>query len=367
MSMESVCRTLKSGELPAENVATYVASFHGRPTITVPQFGNVIRIKTFVVSNFLKSLHGFSLAVKTYQALPSCTISLQLISRPLHRAHWVPAFETHRLTRQEKFCCISMLESGSYNIPPQVLDDVIAISSRNNIFVSELLLQDPYSLKRRDDIKCVVGNVGRTGMVLIVAPPAPRVLEAQLDDFRLVTHAPSDGKRENSFQSTTGHLRFTEFEMALDVGNRGAVDKDLRLVETLVQIFERDKWIADLDILPLFRPGNDQVRRNGIQCTGCGKSKTLPTWLKVIDNWEELLDAPGGMGTLTVRVFGADSNWLARMAAASICLQKGFRIVINPPREVCWHCCCRKKVGWTADTITRTCRAAHLAQREVNS
>jgi hypothetical protein len=108
-------------------------------------------------------------------------------------------------------------------------------------------------------------------MVLMVAPHAPRVREVQLDNFRLVNHAPFDGKCENNFQSTTGHLRFTEFEMAFDVGDRGAVDKDLCLVETLVQVFERDKWIADLDVLPLFRAGNEHVRRKFIPCTGCGQ------------------------------------------------------------------------------------------------
>jgi hypothetical protein len=161
-----------------------------------------------------------------------------------------------------------MFESGSYNIDPSDLNEVIAISSLNSIFVSNIPLEDPFGIGHVDDITRVVGNVGKTGMVLMVAPHEPRIRKVELDEFRLVTHAPFNGKAEDSFKSTFGHLRFTEFEMAFNVGERGAIDKDLSLVETLSQVFERERWVADIDVLPLFQPHNDLIRRSQIKCAG---------------------------------------------------------------------------------------------------
>ncbi|KAF2247598.1 hypothetical protein BU26DRAFT_520702 [Trematosphaeria pertusa] len=250
-----------------------------------------------------------------------------------------------------------MFESGSYNIRPEELKDVIAISSRNSIFVSRLLLDDPASLEHINDISRVVGNVGKTGMILMVAPQAPRLRKAGLDDFRLVTHAPFDWKLEDSFKATSLHLRFTEFEMAFNIGERGAIDKDLSLVETLVQVYERDRWVADIDVLPLFNPSNDLIRRNQVSCAGCSNHHNLPHRLLSVDNWEELLDVPEGLGKSNIGVVRAYDNWLARLAAACVSVQKGYRTVINPTKAVCWHCACRKKWGWRQDTILRSSKA----------
>jgi hypothetical protein len=198
-------------------------------------------------------------------------------------------------------------------------------------------------------------------MVLMVAPQAPRLCKVDLNNFRLVSHTPFDGKSEDSFKSTSLHLRFTEFEMAFDVGQRGAIDKDLCLVETLIQVYDRDKWIGDIDVLPLFDQNNDAVRRNNITCRGCSSASQtfdIPSWLVSIDNWEELLDAPKDLGKLNVAVFRAYDNWIARLAAACISMQKGFRIVINPADKVCWGCCCRRKWGWTKGTLSLSRRAA---------
>jgi hypothetical protein len=356
--VQEVTDALRSGRMHAPSVANYLRQVYTSTRISVPVFHKDLHIKVFDVSVFLRSLHTFSLAARVYQGLPGSTISLQLISTPLSTASWTTDLETRSLTRQETFACIAMLESGAYNIDPRDLNDVIAISSRNSIFVSQLLLQDPFTLDHVDGVSRVVGNVGRTGMILMVAPHVPRIRNSDLNDFRLVTHAPFDGKKEDSFNSTTGHLRFTEFEMAFNVGDRGAIDKDLCLVETLVQVFERDKWVGDIDVLPLFRDGNDLVRRNPVRCSGCSNNRKIPRYMVTMDNWEEILDVPEGLGRQSVAVFRAHDNWFARLAAASMCLQKGFRIVINPTNDVCWHCSCRKRWGWNHSTILESCRAS---------
>jgi hypothetical protein len=192
-------------------------------------------VRKFIVEHYFRSLRALALATKTYRDLPGLTINLGVISLPLHDARWLPPAGIQRLNRQQKFACIAIFESGTYNIVPAALDDVIAISSRNSIFASSLLHHDPSLIDHKDDITRVVGNVGKTGMVLMVAPQAPRLRKVDLNNFRLVSHTPFDGKSEDSFKSTSLHLRFTEFEMAFDVGQRGAIDKDLCLVETLIR------------------------------------------------------------------------------------------------------------------------------------
>jgi hypothetical protein len=360
-TLEQVTQAIISSQLPAKSLVNYFISLRHGNQITVPTFRKGLVVKTFTVEPYLRSLRALSLATRTYEDLPGSTISLGIISTPLHDALWLPPIGEQRLNRQQKFACIAMFESGTYNIEPTALDDVIAISSRNSIFASKLLHHDPSSIEHVDDITRVIGNVGKTGMVLMVAPQAPRLRKIDLNNFRLVSHAPFDGKSEDSFQSTSLHLRFTEFEMAFDIGQRGAIDKDLCLVETLIQVYDRDEWIADIDVLPLFRKNNDAIRRNTITCKGCSlasQTTEIPSSLVSIDNWEELLDAPKGLGKLNVAVFRAHDNWIARLAAACISLQRGFRIVINPVDKVCWSCCCRKKWGWSRETLVLSRHAA---------
>jgi len=358
-SIKEVTEMLESETISPNSLLEYLNSLYQVKQIDLPTFGRDITITTYDVGRYLRSLHAVSLATETYSDLPGSTISLQLIYLPLHEAKWLPYSRTQSLTRQQKFACIAMFESGSYNVEPGDLIDVIAVSSRNSIFVSRLLLEDPSSLEQMESITRVVGNVGRTGMVFMVVPPTPRLRKVELDDYRLVTHAPFDGKRENSFQATSLHLRFTEFEMPFNVGQRGAIDKDLCLVETLVQVFDREKWVADLDILPLFDKFTDLIRRNNVKCTGCSTSRGIPRPLRSIDNWEELLDTGDSLGTLEVGVLRANDNWLARLAAACVSLQKGYRTVINPPWEVCWHCSCRQDWSWEPDIVLNQQTKSH--------
>jgi hypothetical protein len=356
ISVPEVCATLRSDRISGQSLIEYLEFLYNQP-VAIPTFRKDLRITSFHATNYFEPLHGLSLATKAYRELPGATISLHLISTPLNKAHWIPDFKKRHLSRQEKLACIAMLESGSYNIHPGDLNDVIAISARNSIFVSRLLVNDPFALDHVDDVKRVVGNVGRTGMVLMFAPQAPRIRKSDLQEWKCVMHAPFDGKLENSFSSTSLHLRFTEFEMAYNIGNRGAIDKDLCFVETLIEVYERDKWVADIDVLPLFQSDNDFVRRNTISCRGCSKEKKLPRELMSFDHWEELLDVPEGLGKNHVGVIRAHDNWLARLAAACVCLQRDFRIVLNPTQEVCWHCCCRKKWGWSRDTVLKSAKA----------
>jgi hypothetical protein len=59
---------------------------------------------------------------------------------------------------------------GSSNIEPDDLQEVMAISSDNSIFVAAALLSDPHAVVASRDLRYIVGNVGFSGLNLMVAP-----------------------------------------------------------------------------------------------------------------------------------------------------------------------------------------------------
>lgn len=305
-TIDQVISSLKTGQISPRNIVRYLATIQEGDIIGTPTFRKGLEIHRFTDQSLFDSLHALSLATQTFADLPGATINLKIISTPLHQSLWLPPQGVRFLSRGQKFACIAVFESGLYNIDPIVMKDVIAISSRNSIFASALLHNDPGSLDHVSDVRRVVGNVGKTGMVLMVAPQAPRTKGVNLNEFRLVCHNPFNGKSEDSFRSTSLHLTFTEFELPVDVGERGAIDKDLCSVETLIQVYNRDQWIADIDVLPVSQNDNDAVRRNTVKCTGF--SPTIPSILVSIDNWEELLDVPKDLGKLRVAVVRAHDN-----------------------------------------------------------
>ena len=58
----------------------------------------------------------------------------------------------------------------------------------------------------------------------------------------------STEKLEDSFQATSLHLAFAEYEIPLRV-SVGAVDAEAAMLETLVSVYDRERWVADIDVL----------------------------------------------------------------------------------------------------------------------
>lgn len=129
-----------------------------------------------------------------------------------------------------------------------------------------------------------------------------------LNELRLVCNNPFDGKSENNFRNTSVHLKSTEFELPVDVEERGAVEKDLCFVETPIQVYDMNRWIANINVLSALQNGNDAVRRNTMSFTGC--STIIPSVNVSIDNWEGLLEVPRGLGKLGVVVVRANDSTL---------------------------------------------------------
>ena len=304
-------------------------------------------------SNFVKSLIGLGMIAQLHTSIGPATISTSIIQSPLHEARWLEGGTTRLVAGHEdhlppvnslegtqfttygaKFACLAMLELGAKcNIDPEALDHVIAMSSGNSIYVARPLLQDPSEQDDQRAIKRIIGNVGRPGITMMIPPPQPRIRPLS-DSWLLVQHAAYDGKLEDSFHNTSLHLSFTTYELPLATRRDGGVDAEVMLVESLVSVYDRGNKVADLDVLgSLSKPLLQRLD----ECA-CSQraSKQLRTRLISIDNWEELLDSPNHCEK--AGVVRAHGNWIARLAATCISIQKRYRTVLVSKPPVCSTC-----------------------------
>ena len=353
-TISQVTDDLTSRRFPPHAVLSLFTRLSREGTIRLPVMDKTLSIRTYDMQYHCRSLRALALAQQTYSTLHGATVSLGILSRPLYKSYWVPQEpqSSSALTRQQKFACITMLESGSYDLRPSELQDVFAISCRNTIYVSKVLLCDPFDTGHADEVVRVVGNVGRTGIAMMVAPPLPRIRPVDLSQWRQISHSSFSGKAEDCFRSTSAHLSFTEYEIPYDIGDRGGIDNDLCIVETLVSVHDRGKWVADLDVLALFAastPRYHRLRRYAAphHCKHSKKSMRASRRLTAIDNWEEFLDLPDDLGAEQIGVVRAHNNGLARLAAACVSIQRNLRTVILPVEGVCWECCCKQRWAWT--------------------
>jgi len=119
---------------------------------------------------------------------------------------------------------------------------------------------------------------------------------------------------------------------------KGGVNPELTIAESIVALYDHDAWVADLDILGSL----EKVSR--LQ-SGYGKERhkkrarltRKTTWISV-DNWDELFDQPNSAKGNSVDILRAHGNWLARWAATALSVQKEYRTVILPQKELCQYC-----------------------------
>jgi hypothetical protein len=241
-------------------------------------------------------------------------------------------------SRPEAFALVAAFDSGGLEIDPANFEDVIAISSGGNLYVSDTLLNDPVSAS--EGIRVLVGNVGKPGMALLLSPSEPEVMTPDADTWEMVNHHDFDGRWEDNFQSTSLHLKLTGYEHYLNVGQHRSRYKEVLLAEAVVSVHSRGEWVVDLSILSIYKEGSfgknwltqrllpwtcehSQEQKN--DCSDFGQ-------LTSIDNWPELLDRPPN--TSVVRAKG---NWDARLAlSAEICMRDDDVIIASG--EICWAC-----------------------------
>jgi hypothetical protein len=212
------------------------------------------------------------------------------------------------------------------------MSGVLAISSGNSLYIARYLLQDPCEGPESAMVERVVGNLGKSGMAMLISPERPRVRAAS-HDYSLVNHHSFDGSEEDCFQHTSLHMSFTEWQLPIDVGSRGIRDVEAYYVEAAIGVYDGKEWVADVDILEVFRHKLSRIipkckfRHN----TALPKEELCK--FVAIDSWEELLDSPPEIG-----IVRAHKNWQARLASAALSIQLGHETRILPD-QVCWACC----------------------------
>ncbi|KAJ5937291.1 hypothetical protein N7454_004946 [Penicillium verhagenii] len=246
---------------------------------------------------------------------------------------------------------------GPFHLTRKKLDEVMAISSNDSLFIAGPMICTPSEQPPSNEIHRVTGNIGQGGIALLISPAEPRVRENANDAWNLCNHDPWDGKFLDCFGGTSLHLSYTGYNIPIDVGLQGAQDWEIYLLESVVSVHERGEWVADLDILralqsPLLvrhaEPAENVTNLDGASLPGdmshsklCKKhtahedeahQKYEPNDLVTLQNWQEFLNRPQGSVILL-----ANSNWQAQLAAAAITVAQGqYAYVIK--EDSCSYC-----------------------------
>ena len=285
---------------------------------------------------------------RLYFTMPRASISLTAFKKPLANYRWstllriLSADVLNPEWRSAAFACIGMLESDGFDIDPCGLKDVMAMAVGESIYVAAPLIEDPMANFTVSPIRRILGNVGRSGISLLHPPSQPRVARNDNGLWHLINHSPWDGRYEDSFASTSVHLSFTGSDMPMNVGSRGLRDVEVTLLETLISVFDKDQWIADLDVLSMFRKpyfkkaidcAHGQPTERGVNPLEQRSGSSAMPFVVTIDNWAEYLDLP----YLELGIFRARGNWQARLAAAAIASNKKFHVVVQNS-DLCAEC-----------------------------
>ena len=293
---------------------------------------------TAVSHRFTSSLRALDVAGRIYEHLPDAKIDIQVCLRSLHASRYALRLQTEILrtgTEQQSisdmarvslklaFSCVILFQTGSVNVDPEYLNGAMAISHSDSIFAAQSILVDPSHLDTISPIRHIIGNIGKPGLVILMPPQTPGVRERSPGDWRVVNHAPFDGKYENNFGSTSLNLAFTGYTLAIDVGERGSLTHEAHIVETVISVYDAGEWVADLDVLKAI----SQYEHGWTDHAHTGTKITLPP-LVSIDNWQEILDNPES--SAVVRACG---NEQARLAIATVASQLGYQFRIIAPGD----------------------------------
>jgi hypothetical protein len=208
----------------------------------------------------------------------------------------------------------------------------MAISAEDSLYIAAPLLCDPATVLEPYELRRVMGNIGRAGLALLIPPQTPNIRKGELEQWNLVNHDAFDGKMENCFTSTSLHLGFSGYERPMLTQQHGGRFIESFFIETKLSVYDRGKWVADLDILkaldhpelyPLVQQPHCEIKPAGHK----------PDFdVTAIDSWEELIEPPPGAG-----VVRAHGNWQARLAATAISIMLGYRTILFHGHG-CWGC-----------------------------
>ncbi|KAG8677567.1 hypothetical protein FPOAC1_003591 [Fusarium poae] len=195
---------------------------------------------------------------------------------------------------------------------------------------------DPWGSPEAYELKRFTGNVGRSGVTLLVPPKASMVMEREETSWRLMSSSGFDGTSQNYFPKTSMHLSFTEYYVPLvQSGDVQEQSSQVFLLESVVSVHDSERWIGDVDVLKcLASPFLVYTVDNG-----CHRQHSNRHFRGVssLETWDDVLDPPPGEC-----VIRAQGSWLARLAIVTIFIEargepNGERIAILS-NDTCWEC-----------------------------
>jgi hypothetical protein len=226
----------------------------------------------FTVKHQITRLKACAKMADIYKLLPGSTISTLVLDQTLNKSRWIPGEarlgdSRYPLTLAEAFACIAMFESGTCNLDPNNLSEAFAMSSGNSLYIAGSLLCDPSEQAGPSEIRRVVGNIGRAGITFLIAPPEVKHRRPDPEKWMEINHNVFDGIFEDHFQQTSLHLSFTQYEISLitEDNPRHIIDRAVKLVETLVSVYDSGTWFGEIDILDSFRKGISYVTCSAAQ------------------------------------------------------------------------------------------------------
>ncbi|OQV00936.1 hypothetical protein CLAIMM_06370 [Cladophialophora immunda] len=296
--------------------------------------------RSYFSSSTFESLHYLGLMSQLYAQFPSATFPIKIVEKQFNLAEvWEESascgcVHLEDLSMQEALQAICVMEAGGVAHSHFRLNRAFAIAAGNSIFVAESLLSEPSRHPPGYAIRRIVGNLGLPGVSILVSPESARVKE-KTRDFRAIEHAPYNYRREDNFGATSLHLSLTEWKVPLAFPSDGIgnIDQDIFLVEAVVSVYDRGRWYGDIDILG----GLKRLKICPISAHCECRRKQARSQLEIIsiDNFDEILDPPDGVG-----IFRAHENWSARLAGVCIAKQMlgAERVWIAGNDEICWNC-----------------------------
>ncbi|KAM0229322.1 hypothetical protein ACHAPO_010102 [Fusarium lateritium] len=228
------------------------------------------------------TLKALAMAHKIYRTLPDAVISTRSLESPLYEAKWVE----------------SLISTTAYMIKAK-----------------PLLACDPWDSPEAHELKRFTGNVGRSGVTLLVPPKTSMVMEREETSWRLMSSSEFDGTSQNCFSKTSMHLSFTEYYVPLvqsdDVQEQSS---QVFLLESVVSVYDSGRWIGDVDVLKcLASPFLIYTVDNG--CQGQHSDRQFQG-VSSLERWDDVLDPPPG--DCVIRAQGC---WLARLAIVTIFIE----------------------------------------------
>ncbi|KAI1743886.1 hypothetical protein F4680DRAFT_444581 [Xylaria scruposa] len=280
--------------------------------------------------DFTKAKWVNSAVIQTQQKLRGKnTISPRAAPRP------TPYLHAKDIDTATCFACIAMMETGSYDLDPGGLRSVFGLCASDSLYIASCLLRDPADRLNMPPIQRYTGNIGKAGMALMVPPNEPEIRRYDLiDEWYQYDHNVYTGVMEDCFKGTSLHLSFSEASQAVNVNFSGGPDIEAYFIETLISVYNRAEWIAELDVLGSVTHPNLKSEAEILQGKACSckhPTNNGPTVIS-IDNFAEMLVPPTQPG-----IIRAKGNWQARLAATALCLAKGYKVVIKEP-NTCLTC-----------------------------